>query len=182
MAQAEAAEPESGGAPACRVFPQSKFRLAFPLPQAAARTNSTRACKVSRLTNGAVRLKRIFEVQLETSEGEKQTQIRSGEKRWLGMVGLPRLSDWTQAIWICAADSRTARWHSLHGMDSAASGRTGRKAQCASGASASYVAARARRLNLTSAATSMDLKRHNNGSRLLAKALSRAYGRFSRSC
>jgi hydroxymethylpyrimidine pyrophosphatase-like HAD family hydrolase/adenine/guanine phosphoribosyltransferase-like PRPP-binding protein len=44
---------------------------------------------------------------------------------------------------------------------------------------AEYVAARARSLSLTDyPIAAMDLKRHNNGVRLLEKALSRAYGRF----
>ena len=41
---------------------------------------------------------------------------------------------------------------------------------------AGYVASRVRRLSLASESTGVDLKRHNNGIRLLEKALSRAYG------
>ena len=40
------------------------------------------------------------------------------------------------------------------------------------------MAARVRHLNLTGSAAGMDLKRDNNGNKVLEKALSRAYGRF----
>ena len=72
-----------------------------------------------------IRLKRIFEVQLEMPKGEIQTKYvlaKSVGWGWLSyrafLIG-HRLSGYVPPI------LGTARWHSLHGMDSAADGRSG---------------------------------------------------------
>jgi hydroxymethylpyrimidine pyrophosphatase-like HAD family hydrolase len=124
----------------------------------------------------SVRLKRIFEVQLETTEGEKQTKYvlaKSVGWGWLGYHAFLiayRLKGYVPPVlglregilymeWIPQpAEPAGKRTHLI-------------------GASASYVAARVRQLKLKGdTASSIDLKRYNNGTRLLEKALSRAYG------
>ncbi len=125
----------------------------------------------------AVRLKRVFEVQLETPEGEKQTRYvlaKSVGWGWLGyhafLIG-DRLSGYVPPILGLRDGILYTEWIPQPAVASDS------KPNVLLDASASYVAARVRRLNLTSAAASMDLKRLNYGSQLLARALSRAYGR-----
>jgi hydroxymethylpyrimidine pyrophosphatase-like HAD family hydrolase len=123
------------------------------------------------------RLKRVFQVQLVSHDGEKQTKYvlaKSVGWGWLSyhafLIG-HRLSGHVPPIlglrdgilymeWIpqpiAPADTRNQL------LD----------------ASACYVAARVHRLKLTGSVAGMDLKRHNYGSQLLETALSRAYGWF----
>ena len=74
MAQAGAVEPESSGAPAWPSISAVGISLAYPLSQAAARMNSMLGLQSTASDERGVRLKRIFEVQLETPDGEKQTK------------------------------------------------------------------------------------------------------------
>lgn len=126
-----------------------------------------------------VRLKRLFEVQLETPEGKKQTKYvlaKSVGWGWLSYRAFltgHRLSGFVPPIlglrdgilymeWILQPSAELSEPH-----------------REIIEASASYVAARVRYLNMkTGPEAGMNLKRHNNGSRLLEKTLSRAYGRI----
>jgi hydroxymethylpyrimidine pyrophosphatase-like HAD family hydrolase len=124
------------------------------------------------------RLKRIFEVQLETPDGKKQTKYvlaKSVGWGWLGyhafLIG-HRLTGYVPPILGLRDGILYMEWLPQ------APAEPGGKCTELVGASASYVAARARHLKLKGdTTTSVDLKRYNNGVRLLAKALSRAYGR-----
>lgn len=125
-----------------------------------------------------VRLKRIFEVQLETPEGEKQTTYvlaKSVGWGWLGyhafLIG-HRLRGYVPPILGLRDGILYMEW-----LPQPAVGSGGERDELLE-ACASYVAARVRRLNLAGSAAGMDLKKNNNGSWLLAQALSRAYGRF----
>jgi len=125
-----------------------------------------------------IRLKRIFEVELEAPDGQKQTKYvlaKSVGWGWLGyhafLAGY-RLSEYVPPLlglrdgilymeWLPQAQAQPVIDRDEL-IDTAAS----------------YVAARVDRLKLPGSAAGMDLKKHDNGSRLLAQALSRAYGRF----
>ena len=125
------------------------------------------------------RLKRIFEVQLETPDGGKQTRYvlaKSVGCGWLSyrtfLIG-HRLSGQVPPILGLRDGIIYTEW--LPQLPGALDGRQ----KAIIEATASYVAARVRHLKLKSdSEAEMDLKRHNNGSRLLEMALSRAYGRF----
>jgi hydroxymethylpyrimidine pyrophosphatase-like HAD family hydrolase len=125
------------------------------------------------------RLKRIFEVRLETSQGRTETRYvlaKSVGWGWLGyhaFLAGHRLSGFVPPLlglrdgilymdWLArpadrlAGCEQDARW-----IDT----------------SASYVASRVRRLSLRTGSTpGMNLERQDNGIRLLGKALSKAYG------
>jgi hydroxymethylpyrimidine pyrophosphatase-like HAD family hydrolase len=124
----------------------------------------------------STRLKRIFEVLLETSEGEPQTKYvlaKSVGWGWLGyrafLIG-HKHSGYVPPVLGLRDGILYMEWiQDEPAVDSAD------KRRALLVASAAYVAARVRCLSSTSG---MDLKRYNNGSRLLAKAFSRAYGRF----
>lgn len=126
------------------------------------------------------RLKHIFEVQLETPEGEQRTKYvlaKSVGWGWLGyhafLIG-HRLSGYVPPILGLRDGILYTEW-----IPQAAVEPSGKRRTELIAASASYVAARARNLQLKgAAATSIDLKRYNNGALLLAKALSGAYGRL----
>jgi hydroxymethylpyrimidine pyrophosphatase-like HAD family hydrolase len=125
------------------------------------------------------RLKRIFEVQLATPQGDKQTKYvlaKSVGWGWLGYHGLligHRLNGYVPPILGLREGILYMEWIPQPVIEPS------RKRIELVGASASYVAARARHLKLKGdAATSIDLKRYNNGTLLLAKTLSRAYGRL----
>ena len=124
-----------------------------------------------------VRLKHIFEVQLETPDGKKQTQYilaKSVGWGWLSyrafLMG-HRLSKFVPPILGLRDGILYMEWIPQSAVE------PDNKRNVLLEASAAYVAARVRRLNLAAAA-GIDLKRYNNASRLLEKAFSRAYGRF----
>ncbi len=125
----------------------------------------------------SVRLKRIFEVQLETSEGKKQIKYvlaKSVGWGWLGyhsfLIG-HRLTGYVPPILGLRDGILYMEWIPQPAVE------LGEKRTDLVRASASYIAARARRLKLNDdTATCIDLKRYNNGLRLLAKVLSRAFG------
>jgi trehalose-6-phosphatase len=124
------------------------------------------------------RLKRVFEVQLETPEGEKQTKFvlaKSVGWGWLGyhafLIG-HRLSGYVPPVLGLRDGILYTEWTP---QSEAASGSD---RETLLQVSASYVAARTRHLNLTASAAGMDLKKYENGSRMLAQALSQAYGGF----
>jgi hydroxymethylpyrimidine pyrophosphatase-like HAD family hydrolase len=126
------------------------------------------------------RLKRIFEVRLEAPNGEKLTKFvlaKSVGWGWLGynafLIG-HRLTGYVPPILGLRDGLLYMEWI----PQPAAVELNGKNNAELVGASASYVAARTRHLTLNgTTATSKDLKRHNNGIRLLAKVLSGAYGR-----
>lgn len=122
-----------------------------------------------------VRLKRVFEVQLETRDGEKQVKYVLAKSVGWGWYGYPALlmghslAGHVPPIIGLRDGILYMEWmpHREPGIRHAT--RSGQVA-----ASASYVAARVRRLKLKPAHKIPP--RSNNGVRLLAKALSRAYG------
>jgi hydroxymethylpyrimidine pyrophosphatase-like HAD family hydrolase len=124
-----------------------------------------------------VRLKRVFEVQLETPNGGKQTKYvlaKSIGWGWLGyhafLIG-QRLAGYVPPIVGLRDGILYMEWIPQRAVEPGAT-----RAELVSVA-ASYVAARARHLKLNcEKASGMDLKRYSNGIRLLAKALGRAYG------
>jgi hydroxymethylpyrimidine pyrophosphatase-like HAD family hydrolase len=125
-----------------------------------------------------VRLKRIFEVQLETPDGKKQTQYilaKSVGWGWLSyrafLTGY-RLSEFVPPILGLRDGILYMEWIPQSAVE------PDNKANVLLEASAAYMAARVRRLNLAASAAGIDLKRYDNASRLLEKAFSRAYGRF----
>ena len=123
-----------------------------------------------------VRLKRVFEVQLETPEGEKQTKYvlaKSVGWGWLGyhafLIG-HRLRGYVPPMLGLRDGILYTEWLPQP------PGASGCDRNELLDASASYVAARVRHLKLTGSAASMDLK--SSGNKMLKTALSRAYGRF----
>ena len=125
-----------------------------------------------------IRLKRIFEVELETPQGKKQTKYilaKSVGWGWLGyrafLMGY-RLAEFVPPILGLRHGILYMEWIPQPAVE------PDKKRNALLGASAAYVAARVRRLNLAASAASTDLKRYNNASRLLETAFSRAYGRF----
>ena len=125
-----------------------------------------------------VRLKRVFEVLLETQEGEKQTKYvlaKSVGWGWLGyhafLIGR-RLGEHVPPVLGLRDGILYTEWLPPLGPESG----VGRNVLVDS--AASYVAARTRRVNLGGSAAAMDLKKHDNGRRVLQQTLSRAYGRF----
>jgi hydroxymethylpyrimidine pyrophosphatase-like HAD family hydrolase len=125
-----------------------------------------------------VRLKQIFEVELETSEGEKHTKhvlAKSVGWGWLGyhafIIG-HRLSELVPPMLGLRDGILYMEWIP---QSATASGLDRNQVI---EVSARYVAARVRRLNLSGSVAGMDLNKYDNGIRMLAQALSRAYGRF----
>jgi hydroxymethylpyrimidine pyrophosphatase-like HAD family hydrolase len=122
------------------------------------------------------RLKRIFEVHLETSEGKKQTKYilaKSVGWGWFSyrafLMGY-KLSEFVPPILGLRDGILYMEWIPPAAIE------PGNKRNALLHASAAYVAARVRRLGLSASTAGMDFKRYNNGSRTLAKALSQAYG------
>jgi hydroxymethylpyrimidine pyrophosphatase-like HAD family hydrolase len=124
-----------------------------------------------------VRLKRVFEVQLETSEGDKQTKYvlaKSVGWGWFGyhafLIG-HRLAGHVSPILGLRDGILYMEWSVQRAHEA------GTKRSELVSAAASYVAARARHLRLRCGnVTGIGLKRYNNGIQLLEKVLSRAYG------
>ena len=126
----------------------------------------------------AVRLKRIFEVHLATPEGEEQTKYvlaKSVGWGWLSyhafLIG-HKLIGYVPPILGLREGILYMEWVPQPAVE------PNHKRNVLLDASAAYVTARVRRLNLPDSASGMDLKRYNNGHRLLENAFSRAYGRF----
>ncbi len=125
-----------------------------------------------------VRLKRVFEVRLVTLEGCKQTKYvlaKSVGWGWLGyrafLIG-QRLNGYVPPILGLRDGIFYTEWLPQPAIE------PDNKRNMLVSASAAYIAARARNLNLPRSAAGKDFKRYNNGSRLLERAFSRAYGRF----
>lgn len=125
-----------------------------------------------------VRLKRIFEVKLATPGGETQTTYvlaKSVGWGWFSyrafLIG-HRLSRHVPPILGLRDGILYTEWIPQRAIQSGSRNKL-------INASASYVAARVNHLKLQiDSKSGLDLKQHNNGSRLLSKVLSRAYGRF----
>lgn len=124
-----------------------------------------------------VRLKRVFEVQLETPEGKKQTKYilaKSVGWGWLSyrsfLIG-HRLAGFVPPILGLRDGILYMEWIPQPTV------APGNKRSVLLDATAAYVAARVRHLKLAASAAGIDLKRYSNGSRVLEKTFSRAYGR-----
>jgi hydroxymethylpyrimidine pyrophosphatase-like HAD family hydrolase len=127
------------------------------------------------------RLKRIFEVQLETSRGQKETRYvlaKSVGWGWFGyhaFLAGHRLSDFVPPILGLRDGILYMEWIPQAVVDGDGLEERNVRVDIA----ASYVAARVHRLNLkASSIAGMDLQRYSHGARLLEKAFSRAYGRI----
>ena len=126
----------------------------------------------------SVQLKRVFEVELETPQREKETRYvlaKSVGWGWLGyhafLVG-HRLSGYVPPILGLRDGILYMEWIPQPTVEPLKE-----RAELIE-ASACYVAARVRHLNLkTGSAAGMNLKRYTDGIWLLEKVLSRAYGR-----
>jgi hydroxymethylpyrimidine pyrophosphatase-like HAD family hydrolase len=127
----------------------------------------------------SVRLKRVFELQLVAGQGNKQTKYvlaKSVGWGWLGyhafLAGC-RLKGHVPPILGLRDGILYLEWIPQRANEQDGDGRRIELIR----ASASYAAARKRQLKLGSDTPSgVDLKRYNNGLRLLGTALSRAYG------
>ncbi|MGC2078940.1 MAG: HAD hydrolase family protein, partial [Xanthobacteraceae bacterium] len=125
-----------------------------------------------------VRLKRIFEVRLETPEGKKQTQYilaKSVGWGWLSYRAFLMGHGLTEFVPPILGLRDGILYMEFIPQPAV---EPNNKHNVLLEVSAAYVAARVRRLNLATSAAGIDLKRYNNASRLLEKAFSRAYGRF----
>jgi hydroxymethylpyrimidine pyrophosphatase-like HAD family hydrolase len=138
---------------------------------------NTRLQNASSDERGA-RLKRIFEVHLETSEGQKETRYvlaKSVGWGWLGyhaFLAGHRLSGFVPPMLGLRDGILYMEWIAQPAPGNNSEQETEQRDTCAS-----YVAARVRRLNLEARSiTGADLQRQDNGIGLLAKALSKAYG------
>jgi hypothetical protein len=138
---------------------------------------NTRLQNASSDERGA-RLKRIFEVHLETSEGQKETRYvlaKSVGWGWLGyhaFLAGRRLAGFVPPMLGLRDGILYMEW-----IAQPAQGECPEREIEQRDTSASYVAARVRRLNLGAGSISgADLQRQGNGIGLLAKALSKAYG------
>jgi hydroxymethylpyrimidine pyrophosphatase-like HAD family hydrolase len=125
-----------------------------------------------------VRLKRIFEVKLATPAGEAQTtyvmakSVGCGWFSYRAFLIAHRLSGHVPPILGLRDGILYTEWIPQQPTQACSKEKLLK-------ASASYVAARVRHLKLKiDPQSALDLKQHNNGSRLLAKVLSRAYGRY----
>jgi hydroxymethylpyrimidine pyrophosphatase-like HAD family hydrolase len=160
-------------------FRSQNFARTSVVASARAQEFNARLQSASSDERGA-RLKRIFEVHLETFRGQKETRYvlaKSVGWGWLGyhaFLAGHRLCGFVPPILGLRDGILYMEWipQPAPGLD----GR-GLDMEQFEKSTASYVAARARRLNLeTERAAGMDLQRQDNGVRLLGKALSKAYG------
>lgn len=125
-----------------------------------------------------VRLKCVFEVLLETQEGEKQTKYilaKSVGWGWLGyhaFLAGHRLGEYVPPILGLRDGILYMEWVPQPAVEMASERHE------LVDIAGSYVAARVKRLHLDASAGGMDLKKYANGTWVLAQALSRAYGRF----
>ena len=127
------------------------------------------------------RLKRIFEVRLETPQGEKQTRYvlaKSVGWGWLGyhaFLAGQSLSGFVPAILGLRDGILYMEWIPNSGINQDSLG----KAKAHIETAASYIAARTRHLSFEAAsADTVESSRQNNGAQLLRNALSNAYGTF----
>ena len=127
------------------------------------------------------RLKRVFMVGIESGDGGTQTRYVIGKSvgwGWLGyhaFLAGDRLAGMVPPV-VALRDGILYTEYFPQGL--ADVGQLPERGMVLETA-ADYVAARVRHLRLKSAASSaMDMQRHNNGLRLLEKAMSRNYGRF----
>ena len=127
------------------------------------------------------RLKRIFEVHLETPQGRKEIRYvlaKSVGWGWLGyhaFLAGHRLAGFVPPILGLRDGILYMEWIPQPALGLEADSRREERIDTA----ASYVAARARRLSLDAkSAAHLNLGRQDNGVRLLGKALSRAHGGF----
>jgi hydroxymethylpyrimidine pyrophosphatase-like HAD family hydrolase len=127
------------------------------------------------------RLKRIFEVQVETPQGRKEIRFvlaKSVGWGWLGyhaFLAGHRLAGFVPPILGLRDGILYMEWIPQTALDLEADSHSEEHIDT----SASYVAARTRCLNLKAdSAAHLNLPRQDNGVRLLGKALSRAYGGF----
>jgi hydroxymethylpyrimidine pyrophosphatase-like HAD family hydrolase len=138
---------------------------------------NTRLQEASSDERGA-RLKRIFEVHLETFEGQTETRYvlaKSVGWGWLGyhaFLAGQRLSGFVPPMLGLRDGILYMEWIPQPAPGDSAEGETAQP-----DTSASYVAARVRHLNLgPQSIAHTNLQRQDNGIRLLTKALSKAYG------
>lgn len=125
-----------------------------------------------------VRLKRVFEVELETPDGKKQTKYvlaKSVGWGWLGyhaFLSGHRLRDHVPPMLGLRDGILYMEW-----IPQPTTPPDFERNKLLN-AAADYIASRVNGLSLRTSAVGMDLKKHNNGTRLLEKALSRGYGLF----
>jgi hydroxymethylpyrimidine pyrophosphatase-like HAD family hydrolase len=146
---------------------------------------SDRAEELNRyLQNGVsdergARLKRIFEVRLERSDGRRETRYvlaKSVGWGWLGyhaFLAGRRLAGFVPTMLGLRDGILYMEWIA----DSAPDRNPGR-ADARIDTAAAYVAARTRHLGLAASAGGMEPPRQGNGARLLREQLGKAYGRF----
>jgi hydroxymethylpyrimidine pyrophosphatase-like HAD family hydrolase len=154
--------------------PPVKVRLITDSIQASA---FDRLLRASPSDERGVRLKRVFELEVQTPTGAKQTTFvvaKSVGWGWLGyhaFLAGDRLSQHVPPI-LGQRDGILYMEYIPHRAVQTESERSELVSACAS-----YVAARARHLKLRCGNVgSIGLKRYDNGMRILEKALSRAYG------
>jgi len=129
--------------------------------------------------NRAAALKRIFEVQLWTSQGKNETRYVLAKSVGLGYLGYPaflaahRLSDFVPPVLGLRDGVLYTEW--LPQQSGAGDVRSDRETWIET--TAAYVAARTRVLSLPKRRAAGKAV-HENGLDLLAKSLGRAYGRF----
>lgn len=125
-----------------------------------------------------VRLKSVFEVLLETEEGEKQTKYvlaKSVGWGWLGyhaFLAGHRLGEYVPPILGLRDGILYMEWVPQTTVEA------GSDRYELVDIAALYIAARVKRLPLDASVARMDLKKYANGNSVLAQVLSRAYGRF----
>jgi len=122
------------------------------------------------------RLKRVYEIHVQAPDGTTEVSFvlaKSVGWGWLSyhaFLAAHRLAEFVPPLF-------GLRQGILYTQYIPPTGQAPRR-QASIDTIADYVAARVRFLSLNDGATGVDLKRYNNGVRLLEKALSRAYGRF----
>jgi hydroxymethylpyrimidine pyrophosphatase-like HAD family hydrolase len=127
------------------------------------------------------RLKRIFEVRLETPQGQKQTKYvlaKSVGWGWLGyhaFLAGQSLSGFVPAILGLRDGILYMEWIPNSAINPESLGKTKAHIETA----ASYIAARTRHLSFgADSADTVERSRQNNGAQLLRNSLSNAYGAF----
>ncbi len=161
-------------------FARQGFTVASVSDSAAAKAFNDQLEKASH-GDRATRLKHVYEVELVSTEGARQTRYvlaKSVGWGWLGyhafLTGF-RLSGYVPALYGLRDGIAYMEWIAPPATDQRGLADRGAWVD----ALAAYVAARVRTLGLRSLSEAgMDLARQNNGIRLAEKALSRAYGRF----
>lgn len=180
MAQVSATGPKSAGNPIGEYFHGRYRAITCLIDGSRAEEFNVRLQSFSSDERGA-RLKRIYEVHLQTPEGQKEIRYvlaKSVGWGWLGyhaFLAGHRLSGFVPPILGLRDGILYMEWFPQ--LSRAQDANDERKERIET--SASYVAARVRCLNLgTNAAPGEGPQRHRDGLRLLEKVLSKAYGRF----